>query len=62
MIAEIRRASARLKHSAFFFEEIGNGTRLRIVSAQMSQEELGGKIGLSIMFGGRTETSGPASA
>lgn len=33
-----------LEHGAFFFEEIGNGTRLRVASTAMSQAELTGKI------------------
>jgi hypothetical protein len=33
-----------LKHGAFFFEEIGNGTRLRIVSTTITQDDLTGRI------------------
>src|SRR5580700_5504581 len=35
---------AALKHGAFFFEEIGNGTRLRIVSTAITQHDLTDRI------------------
>ena len=33
-----------LNHSSFFFEELHNGTRLRIVSSAISQEQLTNKV------------------
>jgi hypothetical protein len=33
-----------LKHGVFFFEEVNNGTRLRIVSTSMTQPDLVHKI------------------
>jgi hypothetical protein len=37
-----------LAHGAFFFEELDNGTRLRLVSASLSQAELTSRVAASL--------------